>query len=80
MAGAYDVNAIEVAGLDDPVEMRIDEVQSWGRPPMAEQTRFDVVDSQRSPKERIVEEIDLPDREIVAGSPVGIDAVQLIRT
>src|SRR5690606_24777664 len=59
-----DVDHIEVMLFDDPIQMSVDEIQTWRRAPMAEQTRFDVLRLQRLVQERIVEQINLADRQI----------------
>ena len=63
--------------LDEPVEMHVDEVEAGRRAPMAEQARLDVFERQRLVEQRIVEQIDLPDRQIVRGAPVGIHQAEL---
>ena len=60
-------------------EMNIDEIQARRCAPMAEQTRLDVLLGQRLLQQRIVEQIDLPDRQVVRGPPVGVDLPQLVR-
>ena len=62
MARSANIDDAEIALLDHPVEMRIDEVQPRRRAPMAEQARLDMLRLQRFAQERIVEKIDLPDR------------------
>lgn len=42
---------------------------------MAEQSRFDVFFLQRFLEERIVEQLDLADRQIVRRPPIGIDPI-----
>ena len=37
MAGTADIDDIEVASLDDPIEMSIDEIESGSRSPVAQQ-------------------------------------------
>jgi hypothetical protein len=44
---------------------------------MAQQARLDVLRSQRFTQQRIVEQIDLTDREVVRCAPIGIDALKL---
>jgi predicted nucleotidyltransferase len=58
--------------LDEPVEMDIDEVQSRRRPPVAKQAFLEVLQLQRFLQQRIVTQIDLPDREVIRGAPVGV--------
>ncbi len=78
VTGAGDEDRIEVAGADRPVHVRVDEVEAGSRAPVAEQPRLDVVDRQRLAQERVGEQVDLPDREIVGGPPVGIDQGEVL--
>ena len=78
MAGTGDIDHVQVARLDGPVHMHIDEIQAGGRAPMAEQPRLDVLEGQRLLQQRIVEQIDLPDREIVRRPPPGIHQAELV--
>ena len=71
-----DVDGALPALPDDPVQVRVDEVQTRRRTPVAEQPRFDVVASERLPQQRVVEQVDLTHRQIVRGPPPGIDAAQ----
>ena len=52
--------------------MRIDEVEARRRSPMSEQPRLDMLGPQRLAQQRIVEQINLADRQIVGGAPVTI--------
>src|SRR6185437_7293818 len=56
--GADDRNHVQVASQNHPVQVRVDEIQSRRRTPMAEQAWFDMVQSQGLGEERVVEEID----------------------
>ena len=44
---------------------------------MAEQAGLGVLDAQRLAQQRVGEQVDLPDREVVGGSPVGVEQSQL---
>ena len=72
-----DEQRIDVVRQDQPVDVRVDEVQARRGPPVPEQPRFDVLGAQRLAQERVVEQVDLPDREIVGGAPPGVDAREL---
>jgi hypothetical protein len=72
-----DEDHVEVVPLDDAIEMRIYEIESRGRPPMSQQAGLDVLQRQRLPEEGVVQQIDLADGEIVGGTPVGVDRVQV---
>ena len=49
------------------------------RAEVAEQPRLDVLGAQGLSKQRIVEQVDLADGEIVGGSPVRVDELELRR-
>jgi hypothetical protein len=44
---------------------------------VAQQPRLDVRKSQRLAQQRIVEQVDLPDRDVIGCSPPGVDTLQL---
>jgi hypothetical protein len=45
---------------------------------MPEQPRFDVLERQRLTQERIVEQVDLPDGEVIRRTPPSVKAAQLL--
>src|SRR6516165_2955574 len=59
MAWASDINHVEIIFLDDPVQMNVDEIQSWRGAPMPQEPRLDVILGQRSPEQWIVVKVDL---------------------
>ena len=73
-----DVDHVEVVALDDPVEVNVEHVQIRRRAPVAEKSRLDVIALQWFAQQRVVEQVDLPDREIVGCSPVSIHRLQFI--
>ena len=75
MARAGDVDRVEVARADRAVQVRVEEVQPGRRAPVAEQPRLDVLEAQRLAQQRVVEQVDLPDRQVVRGAPVGVEAL-----
>ena len=77
--GPGDVDHVQVVLVDDAVQMDIDEVQPGRGAPVAEQARFDVRQLERLPQQRIVVEIDLPDRQIVRRPPIGVHLSQQVR-
>ena len=79
VAGADDVDRVEVPAPDDAVHVRVDQVEARRRAPVAEQARLDVLGQERLPEQRVVEQVDLADREVVGGAPVGVDQPELIR-
>ena len=73
VSGAGDVDHVKVVLLDEAIEVRVDEIEAGRRSPMSEQARLDVLLLERLTQQRIVEEVDLADREIVGRAPVGVD-------
>ena len=73
-----DVNHVETELLDDPVAVDVDEIQPGSRAPVPEQPRLDVLQPQRLFQQRIVEEVDLADRQIIGGAPPCVDQPQLL--
>ena len=76
VAGSGDEQHLEVERFDQPIEVRVDEVEAGRRAPVAEQPRLDVLLDQRLAQQRVVEEIDLADRQVVGGAPVGVDQLE----
>ena len=78
VAGAPDADRVQVAGADGPAEVGVDEVQTGRGAPVAEQPRLDVLGAQRFGEQGVGEQIDLADREVVRGAPVGVQGVQFV--
>ena len=76
VAGAGDVDHVQVVLLDDPVQVDVDEVQPRRGAPVAQQPRLDVLGLQRLLQQRVVVEVDLADRQIVGRPPVGVHLAQ----
>jgi hypothetical protein len=70
------VQRVEVTLLDDLVHVRVKQVQPRRRPPVPEQPRFDVFGLQRLSQQRVVQQIDLPDRQVIRRSPVRVEQFQ----
>ena len=79
VAGADDVDHVEVALADEAVPVDIEEVEAGGGAPVAEQARLDVVEGERALEQGIVFQVDLADGEIVGRAPVGVHAGQHFR-
>lgn len=71
-----DVNYIQVVFLDDAVQVDVDKVEPRRRTPVTEQARFDVRQLERLLQQRIGVEINLADRQIVGGAPVGVHLME----
>ena len=72
VSGAGHVNHVEVVFLDDPVQVHVDEVLPGGRAPVSQQHMLHIRERQRPLQQRIVVKINLADRQIVGGAPVGV--------
>ena len=57
--------------------MRVDEVQAGGRPPVSQQARLDVLETERLAQQWVVAKVDLADRQVVGGPPVPVDQGEL---
>ena len=77
--GAGNVNHVEVVFLDDPVQVHVNEVLPGRRAPVSQQHVLHVRERQRPLQQRIVVEINLADRQIVGGAPVGVHLVEQFR-
>ena len=62
---------------NEPGHVDVDEGESRAGAPVAQQPRLDVLSAERPLQQRVVFQIDLPDREVVTGSPPRIDGGQL---
>ena len=79
VAGSRDVDHVQVIFLDDPIQMDVEEVLPRSGPPVAQQPRFDVLELQRLAQERVVIKVDLADREVIGGPPVGVHLAEEVR-
>ena len=68
-----------VVFLDQPVQVNVDERQAGARSPVSEQTVLDVLGLERLLQQRVVDEIDHPQCEVIAGSPVGVGFAEFFR-
>jgi hypothetical protein len=73
MAGAGDVDHVQIVPLDQAIQVDINEVQTRRRSPMTQKARLNVLLRQRFLEQRIVVEIDLSDRQVVGSAPVRIE-------
>ena len=73
MSGTGDVDHIKIEFLDQPIEMRVNEVEARRRAPMPEKARLDVLLLERLTQQGVVEQVDLTDRQIVGRAPVSVD-------
>ena len=78
MAGTGDVEHVQVILFDDPVQVCVDEVLARRGAPMPDHQGLDVRQLERLLQQRVVVEIDLADRQIVGGPPIGVHLLQQI--
>ena len=78
VTGTADVEHVCAPSVDHPVQVGIDEVQPGARAPVAEEPRLDVLGAQRFTKQSVVEQVDLPDGQIVGRPPVGVEVGELV--
>ena len=77
VAGASEVDHIQIVLLDQAVEMRVDEVQSRRGSQVSQQPRLDMLELERLAQQRIGVQINLSDRKVIGGAPVGVDLAHL---
>jgi hypothetical protein len=58
--------------------MGVQQVEARRRAPVPEQARLDVLWSQRLAEQRVAEEIDLADREVVRRAPIRVDQLKVV--
>ena len=76
VARPADVDHVQVVFFDQPVAMGVNEVQAGRGAPVPQQPGLDVLEAQRLGQQRVVVEINLPNREIIRRAPVGVDLAQ----
>src|SRR5262249_28250447 len=69
----------EVALPDRAVQVDVDQVEPGRRPEVPEQAHLHVFGLQRLAEQRVVEQGDLADRDVVRGPPVGVERLDLLR-
>ena len=71
------VDGVEIARPDGAVHVGVHEVEPGRRAEVTEKTRLHVLAQQRLAQKRIVEQVDLADREVVRGPPVRVDETEV---
>jgi hypothetical protein len=75
--GPDHVDHVEVVLLDHAVQVRVEEVQARRGAPVPEQARLHVLARERLAQQRVVEQVDLPDGEVVRGAPERVELAEL---
>ena len=78
VAWADHIHHVQAVGHDHPVQVRPEEVQPRRGAPVPEQPRLDVLGPERLLQHRVGHQVDLPDGQVVRGSPVPIEGLKLI--
>src|SRR4029079_8576988 len=78
VTGPDHINHVEIVLFDQTIEVDIDKIEAGGCAPMSKQAWFDVLKYERRFEQRIILQIDLADREIVCGAPIGVHLSQQI--
>ena len=76
VAGAGQIDHIQVILVDNAVQMGIDEVLAGNGTPVAHDLLFDVFGLQRLLQQRVVQQIELPRGQKVGGTPPGVQLLQ----
>jgi hypothetical protein len=79
VAGSGHVERIEVPVFDRSIHVCVQQVEPWRGAPVAQETGFDVLGQERFTQQRIVEQVDLPHRQVVRSPPIPVDQVELLR-
>src|SRR5262249_17167207 len=79
VSGAADIDHVQVILVDQPVEVRINEVESGSRPPMPQQAGLDVLDFERLAQQRGGVEVNMGDGKKISRAPVGVPFVLVLR-
>src|SRR5262249_15188109 len=77
VAGTDDCEYVAIPSNNDPIQMRVNEIDARCGAPVSQQSRVDVLEGQRLAQQRVVEEIDLSGGQVVGGTPPGMDTLQL---
>ena len=80
MPGAGHEDHVLVELLDEPVQVDVDECEAGARSPVTEQAVLDVLRLERLLQQRVVLQIDHPERQVSACSPVSVDFPEFLRT
>ncbi len=68
---------VQIVFLDQSIQVNIGERQAGTRAPVPEQAVLDVLRPQRLLQQRVLDQIDHPQAEVIAGPPVGVGAAQV---
>ena len=76
MSRTRNVQHIQIAFLDHAIQVHVHEVESWCGAPVTKQAWFHIGQRQRRFQQRILQQVDLPNRQIVRRTPPRVHVVQ----
>ena len=79
VTGAGKVDHIQIIPLDDPVQMRIDEVLARAGTPVAHDGLLQIRGGQRPLQQGVIQQIELAGSEVIGCAPIRVDLLQLCR-
>jgi hypothetical protein len=79
MARAGDVDQVKIVLLDEAIEVNPGKRLAWVGSPVAKETVLDVLGLEWLTKQRVLEQVEHADAEIIASAPVGIDLAMFLR-
>ena len=79
VAGAGEVDHVQIVPLDDPVKVRINKVLARAGAPVAYDSLLQIGGGQGTLQQRVVQQIELAGGQIIGGAPIGIDLLELRR-
>ncbi len=76
--GPGDEQRVRIVQPDEPVDMRVEQIEAGCRSPVAEQAGLYVLGAQGLAQQRVGEQVDLPDREVVGRAPPGVEPGKVV--
>src|SRR5579863_1514171 len=78
MAGSGQKDHVEIIFLDQPVQVDVNERQSWARSPVPEKAILDLLRMQRLGEQGIVLQVDHAQAQVIASSPEDLGLLQVV--
>src|SRR5579862_2536681 len=73
VSGSRDVDHVQIVFFDEPIEVRVDEIESGRSAKVSQQSRLDVLDLKRLAQKRVGVQINLSHGKVICRTPVGIN-------
>ena len=78
VTGAGEIDHVQIIALDDPVEVRIDEVLPGAGTPVTHHGLLDVALDERALQQGVIQQIELAGGQIVGSTPIGVKLPELL--